>query len=728
MSVGASPYRLPAIRSARLQTNELEGFKRGMIQADPAHQIPDDAARYLQDVFIHQEGFTNRRGPLTPAASVASPTNKASGFVQTTTPDGKERLAVLHGTGASAFLGVYSDDYLTITDIALPGALPQAPYYLIEANPMLNGGTLIGISSGYSAEATVQNLILWKGGNKANYTTGTITVAQAAKTVTGVGTAFLANVSPGMWLMNSSGQLVGSVSSITSDTVLELEEGALHAISGGTYTLQSLRGFSPKIATGSITASTTSPNITGANTKFRDQGVQPNWLVYRSEDNLLLGTVSSVTNNTAIVLTGNAAAAMQSDGFFILSNTPDYSISTIGTVPKVGFLNATHAGYQWFSNLARRPDEGGEYTTRVWFSGADFSDPEAVDLSKVDGDFIPVTSTHAYNEPVRAIVPAFNSLLVLKDHEAFAIYGNSPSSFSVRKVGDNGTLSTMSAVSYEGGVVWAGRDGVFVYDGVEATNITEDTLGPWYKEAVRSFNADTHRAWGFIHRDHYFLFIEAVTPESGPIKGVTATPVTRTTICIYLPERAPTLLTNVDIRGAALVARSQDAWFLVNSGTQGRVCTANALLDLDGNDSFACDGNTIGPDLYIESKKFDAGDGTRKKLFKQLMMHYLVAGDSLRLDTILGLNTIGQTSTTTWGITAYWWDKIPPLFQTWDVLAASYPTWDSLTDSVFFMKRIKFLKRSQYLAFRIYQNSDDVTAAKIGSFALGYKYQRPGRI
>lgn len=728
MSVGASPYRLPAIRSARLQTNELEGFKRGMIQADPAHQIPDDAARYLQDLLVHREGFTLRRGPLTAVPSVASPANKASGFVQTTTPDGKERLAVLHGTGVSAFLGVYSDDYLTITDLTIPGTLPQAPYHIVEANPMLGGGTIIGISSSYDNDATVQNLILWKGGNKANYTTGTLTVTQGTKTVTGVGTGFTAGASPGMWLFNSTGKLVGSVGSITSDTVLELQEGALYAMSGEVYTLQSLRGFSPKIASGSITAATTSTAVTGANTKFSDQGVVANDRLYRAEDNKLIGTVASVTNNNALTLTANAAVAMQSDGYFIVPAAPNYDISTLGTNPKPGFLNASHMGYQWYANLARRPDEGGEFTTRVWFSGSDYSDPEAVDLSKVDGDFIPITSTHAFNEPVRAIVPAFNSLLVLKDHEAFAIYGNSPSNFSVRKVGDNGTLSTMSAVGYEGGVIWAGRDGIFVYDGIEATNITEQTLGPWYKEAVRSFDSKTKRAWAFIHRDHYVLFIESVTPDNGPIKGVSSQSPSRTTIVIYLPERAATLHTNLDVRGAAPVARSHDAWFLVNDATQGRICTANALFDSEGNDEFACDGNTAGPDFYIESKKFDAGDGTRKKLFKQLMMHYLVSGDALRLDTVLGLNTIGQTSTSTWGVTTYWWDKLPPLLQTWDVLAASYPTWDSLTASVFFMKRIKFLKRSQYLAFRIYQNSSAVTAARIGSFALGYKYQRPGRI
>jgi hypothetical protein len=699
-----------------------------MIQADPAHQIPDDAARYLQDVLIHRDGFTLRRGPLTAASSVASPTNKASGFVQTTTPEGKERLAVLHGTGASAFLGVYSDDFLTITDIALPGALPQAPYYLVDSKPMLNGGTIIGISSAYGSDAAVENLILWKGGNRANYSTGTLTVSQGAKTVTGAGTTFTTNVSPGMWLMNSTGKLVGSVRSVTSDTALELEQGALYAMSAEAYTLQSLRGFSPKVATGAITASTTSTNITGANTKFVDQGVAVGDRVYRAEDNLLIGTVASVTNNTALVLSANATVAMQSDGYFILTSTPNYNISTIGTAPKVGFLNASHMGYQWYANLARRPDEGGDYNTRVWFSGSDYSDPEAVDLSKVDGDFISVTSTQAYNEPVRAIVSAFNSLLVLKDREAFAIFGNSPSNFSVRKVGDNGTLSTMSAVAYEGGVIWAGRDGIFMYDGVEATNITEGTLGAWYKAAVRSFNADTHRAWGFIHRDHYFLFLENITPDTGPIKGTVATTPTRATIVIYLPKRAVSLFTNLDIRGAAPVSRSQDAWFLVNSATQGRVCTANAIFDSTGNDVFACDGNVVGPDLYIESKKYDAGDGTRKKLFKQLMMHYLVAGDSLRLDTVLGLNTIGRTSTSTWGITAYWWDRIPPLFQTWDSLAAAYPTWDSLTGSVYFMKRIKFLKRSQYLAFRLYQNSAAVTDARIGSFALGYKYQRPGRI
>jgi hypothetical protein len=344
----------------------------------------------------------------------------------------------------------------------------------------------------------------------------------------------------------------------------------------------------------------------------------------------------------------------------------------------------------------------------------------------VDGDFIPVTSGKTADSPIRAIIPAYNSMLVLKERESFVLVGNNPNNFQIRKLADDGILSGMSAVSYEGGVIWAGREGIYFYDGVESTNIVEENLGTYYAESVKSFDPRTYRMWGMVHRDHYFLHIERVTPSVAVVKGNTSHSPTQLTIAIYLPRRAVSILTNLNIRGS--VATGQNAWYAVNTSTIGKIANIDTLLDDDGNDPFACDGGTAGPDFYMESKKYSVGDGLRKKLFKQLMLHYLVGGDSLRLDTVVGLNTIGSTATSTWPITVYWWDKLSTLFNSWDTIANSYPTWDSIVDSVYFIKRIKFLKRSQYLAFRIYQNSASVNKASIGNFALGFKRQRQGRI
>jgi hypothetical protein len=76
----------------------------------------------------------------------------------------------------------------------------------------------------------------------------------------------------------------------------------------------------------------------------------------------------------------------------------------------------------------------------------------------------------------------------------------------------------------------------------------------------------------------------------------------------------------------------------------------------------------------------------------------------------------------------YTWDLLVTLVGSWDLLAAIYPTWDALTLANFKPKRIKFLKRSQMLSFRLWQNSPAVSKVQLGPFQISYKWQRLGRI
>lgn len=712
----------------RLQTDTFPGFPDGMNVAYPSNEIKDTQARYLQDVWVHEFGFTTRRGPIVSVPAMVSFSDKITGIVQSTDPAGTVRIGVLHGSASTGFLGILSSDFTSKVDISLGMNLPTAPYTIVDAKPMLNGGTLIGLSSQYEGNAGSQELLMWHGGNLADYTTGTLTTTSGSKTVAGSGTSWLSAVSPGMFLMSSTSQYIGTIQSVESNTSLTLIQPPLVIVSGATYTAQALRGWNPRYVAGHVTVGSGATAVTGANTKFQDQGVASGWKLFRASDGLLVGTVTSVTSNTSLTLAAGATVAMSSGDYELIDDTGDYTFDIKGKASKVGFLNAVYAERQWYANQARAADASGEFVNRLWFSSE--VSPESVDLSTVDGDFIPVTSAAGVSSPIKAIIPAYNSMLVLKERESFVLVGNNPNNFEIRKLSDDGILSGMSAVAYQGGVIWAGREGIYYYDGVEATNIVEKTLGAYYSASVKGFDPRTYRMWGLVHRDHYLLHIERVAPSVPVVKGNASNTPTQFTIAIYMPRQAVTTHTNLNHRGGVTLPAStgQNSWFVVNDNTKGWVAQLDQLFDSDGNDPFGCDGGTAGPDFYIESKKYSLGDGLRKKLWKQLMLHYLVGGDSLRLDTIVGLNTVGSTATSTWPITVYTWDKLSTLFATWDTLANSYPTWDSLVDSVFFLKRIKFIKRSQYLAFRIYQTSTSVNKVTMGSFALGYKWQREGRI
>lgn len=713
----------------KLAITTWDGFPDGMNVAIPAQEIRDSQGRYLQDVWVFRTSFTDRRGPLTAVTGVLTLTGKIVGAAWTLDPAGTVRIAVFHVTAGVLSMGILSADFTTKVDFALPGSWSTSPYPIFDAKPRLNGGSMIGIATQDGVGPSAQLLLQWRGANKAQYNPASVTVTQGSKNVTAP-SGLTANVVPGMFLFTSGGtEFVGTVASVTSDTALVLEEPALHAITAAAARFESYMGWFPRVQKGVASVAAASTAVTGANTKWKDQGVVVGYRLYRASDNLLIGTVQTVTSNTALTLAANAAAALVEDDHFLIAAAPDNGVSTLGTSANVGFLNATFAEVQWYANRGITADQSGEFVNRLWFSDA--ADPQAVDLSTVDGDFIPVSSGKEANTPIKALVPAYNSLAVLKERETFALFGQNADNFSVRKVADDGCLSAMSAVPYESGVIWAGRNGIYFWDGVEATNIVEDTLGQFYSSLVASLDPRTYRMWGLVHRDHYLLHIERVTPDVAVIKGTVSQSPTRMTIAIFMPRRAVTLHTNLDIRGALVIPDTLGArsWLTINTATGGRFCDLDTLFDSDGIDSVVGEGNTAGPDLYIESKKYDIGNAMLKKLWKMLMLHYLVGGDALKLDTIIGLNTIGQTTTTEWPVTVYTWDRLSPTpYSSWNNLANSFPTWDSAVDAIFFVKRIKFLKRSQHLAFRIYQKSSSVTSARLGPFALAYKAQRPGRV
>ncbi len=68
--------------------------------------------------------------------------------------------------------------------------------------------------------------------------------------------------------------------------------------------------------TGTVTSSTSSTELTGNSTLFLTQVFAGN-KVYRESDNTLIGTVQSVTNDTTIVLTANAAQTVSAQAFYI---------------------------------------------------------------------------------------------------------------------------------------------------------------------------------------------------------------------------------------------------------------------------------------------------------------------------------------------------------------------------------------------------------------------------
>lgn len=728
-------------------TETFEGAPDGMNLALPAQELADTEAQYIQDALLDKPGLTRRRGPVQSVSSIGFKLSfPGTGLVMTLNPQGIQKFAALNGNAGSGLFSVASDDLSAKVDLTWPHPLPTvpdsgAPYRIVDAKPALNGGLLVGVSSAYDSNSPNQGLAYWLGANKANWSPASVTVARGSTALTGSG--FLANASVGHWIFANTDEgytstLIGYVKSINSDSSITLSQASPYAITAKGATFQALRGLAPRVVTGRLTVDSTSATVSGGATKFISQGLSTGtWQIYRASDMAFVGKVLSVQSEIALTLAANAAVALADDSYVALRADADWSIPTTANTQKVGFLTAAYAGLQWYAN------NGSDFskTSRLWFSEAD--DPESLDLSTFDGNWFDIISSSSVNEPIRAIAPALTGLVVLKETEAFIITGNSPSTFTPKKLEDDGAISGMSVQQYGGGVIWAGREGIHFYDGIQVRSLTNDPakpkLGDYWKNSVRSIDPNTFRMWSMINRDHYFLFIERATPTVPVIKGTTSTTPNTLTVVVNLNTLAVTMGTNLHIRGAITLpaSASKTAWYLVNgrktgdASDIGYIADGEALFNQEGVDPITCDvslGNTAGPDFYFESKKFDGGDSTRLKKFKQLMLHYLVQGGSINVDTVIGLNDIGQQLSSSFSSSTYTWDTLRAAITNWDALKGAFPTWDQIVQGVFIPKRVKFQRGSTHLSFRLYQSSSSIQRLQIGPYHVGYKLLRPGRV
>ena len=700
---------------------------QGMNVSQPANQIADTQAVYLQDILLDQPGFARRRGPVTAASGItATLASQAVGIAMALDPTGANRFAVLR-SGTPGNLSILDPTLSTVVDVAWPVSLSTSPYPIVEAGAGLLNGTFIGTSSEYDSNAPTQALGYWAGGTHAAYSTGTLAITRGSTAVVGTGTGFSGNVGPGMFLFATTTDpytlaYIGVVKSVTDATHLTLVSPSPYAVSGGAYTVQPARQVMPKVGKGTITGGAGSTTLSGGNTKFLKQGLgSGSWDIYRASDMAWVGAVQSVQSDIALTLKAGAAIAVADDTFVALQPLQSGSLVTSPTTP--GFLTSVYSNRQWYANNGTSPLT----TYRLWFS--DTSDPEILDMSG-DGDWIPINSTGDVQEPITGIEAAYNTLVVAKETETFGVYGNDPSNFDVMKIADDGALSGMSMQAWGGGVIWAGRQGIHFYDGTQDTNITVDVFGNVWREMIQSFDPTQHRMWSMVERNHYILHIEGISPPISVVKGNTSFTPNHWVVVINMDTKAVTIWQNVKMRGSVTLPATQarESWYVYNDGSKGIIAEGSAFFDVEGNDAVVEGVTSGGPDFYFLSKKMDGGDPTRLKRFTYFILTYLASGDSVNIDTVLGQNDIGSTLTTQFPATVPSWSTLAQSISTWTGLKNQYADWSQIVSSVFLPDRLRFLKKSQLMQFRLWQASSNVTRLKIANFEVGFKTMRPGRI
>ena len=684
----------------------------GMFPGVSLAEIPDSGAVYMQDILISKSGELRRRGPLTTNmwSSLSLPNGAFPVGVckSAIPPDGVTRVGVVVYTSGTLKMYVYSYDTSlgTITSkgsFTLPFSTPAGWFSSSEA---LGGiGTWVGLGFPGGGVNTVpsQNMkVLWKGASKTKYSTGTMSSTRGATLVIGSGTTWTTNVEPGMFLFDASTspeRYLGVVKSVDSNTQLTLEEGALYTSAAASYKLLSWRREIPRYLTGKITTTTTSTAVTGAGTNFlaMSPGTSEEWHLYRAKDMGRIGIVSSVESATALTLTGNASYALTNEEYVAVFLNRGAE-SGFDDSRYTGWLTATHGGRQVYASNPYDADG----VNLVWIS--DPRHAEAVDIAPagLPNDTISVTEG---NQGLSGIASVLQSLLIFKTDGTHVLVGATPSSMQLRKLHDDGCVSTNSIQKWENNVIWAGASGVYVYDGVKVTNLTSERLGQWWRDLTANL-ADVYNygLYSMVAYDHYFLSfgqISTAPPSYTPYKGATAITVTSPTLAINLRTGAITNMTNLGISGSVQLPGYKDPVFLVSVTPYGTATgfRASALFELSGNDTFTTYlTGTAGPDFYLESKRYGGFQSLLKKLWKMVLLEYKSAGGTLSLDTLQGLDGSGTTASST------------------------FPA-----SSTFVAKRMKFIRRSQFFGFRLYQTSSAVTDVSVKAWQILLRPLRLGR-
>lgn len=428
-----------------------------------------------------------------------------------------------------------------------------------------NDNTLQALAT--PAEQNVAALLYWRGAGLPTVELGMAALTSDSTAI--VHSTSITNlVEPGMFAFRTSdGSYLGTVASLnTSSNTVYLEKNVLYpaksgSTSGLTIRYMSFRGFVHQYGRGLATASGGATYLTSGRLGSDAEGLfdaarvtvgaTPLAYVYKQSDHKFVGQIASassgaqVSNTQVQFLAGTVSTAydlLQDENYFIMRNDanlfqrqtvsdpnevydslkspmdinyrrPDMRPGTLslsgsypytGAADKVasphpGIFTASYAGRQWFGSFNSNGKQYDSFINRVVFSGTD--NPENVNLCQDASDSITIPG----KEPIRGMAGSNSGLLVFVESKTFIIKGTRRENFSLEELYPDGTLCASSIVQVGGGVIWAGKQGIYYYDGVTVRNFTNNTLGIYYTDGIKNYDAGSDRVYAFVYNNYLVI-------------------------------------------------------------------------------------------------------------------------------------------------------------------------------------------------------------------------------
>ena len=421
---------------------------------------------------------------------------------------------------------------------------------IIDAKPAHKDGVWISVFDDVTNTNVADNvaaLLYWRGAGLPTTNIPDATLYADSKVITHVST--VSGVEPGMFAFNiDDGRYLGCVASV-SGTDVTLEKEVLYEADTGntpsqTIRYMSFRGFVHQYGRGMATCEPSGTVLTSGRLGSDFEGFfdaarvgvgsgTVNSIVYRQSDHKYVAKIDSagVKSNTQVSVTSTSTAdnLLRDEYYFIIRNDealyesadsndslkhpmdinyrrPDQrpgqltlSNNTEVAAAHPGIFHATYAGRQWFGSFNSNDSQYDSFINRVVFSGVD--NAENVNLCQDASDSIIIPG----KEPMRAMAGSNSGLLIFTESKTFIIKGTSRATFSLEELYPDGTLCASSVVQVGGGVIWAGKQGVYYYDGVTVRNFTKDALGIYYTDGIKNFNVANDRIYSFINNNYLVI-------------------------------------------------------------------------------------------------------------------------------------------------------------------------------------------------------------------------------
>lgn len=544
------------------------GAISGLNQSGSGVSIPEDFVRWGQDILFDRNGLLRRRAPHTifPVYNqAATPTvtqfsqsgERAVSAFSTLNPLGQRISGMLvtnNATSRILFLdannrGTHNTAGLSTVSTVIP--MPQDVVFDVK-NASTTGMWLSFLEQGYSYVSSSNDYAqyYWRGGCGVE-TTYSAPLAGTFRSGTsgtntgsfGTGLTFTANnniiPTSGMFVFLVNGTTsveyyAGTVLSATA-TSITLEKDLIRPVygtqanttiatmigAGATLKTYNVRPFIKNQGRGLISGVTgpTQVMVSGnagsdAEGHWKSAGVDTGWAIYRANDGAWLGDITSVADNTTLTMNTTffpaTAITLKADEY----TARPYTTATIsaintnrGSTNVAGIFTATYAGLQWYGNA-------GDTTNRNRIVFSAYNDPESVDLSANDADSIIIPGL----SEMRGLATSSSGLIIFMADKTYRLRGNSRFNFSLEELYPEGCLSSMSIVEYGGGVFWASKTGIFLFDGTTVRNLSKDNLGLYYPESIKNYDPQVNRAYGFFHKDYLFMHFNAWKSIYNPIR------------------------------------------------------------------------------------------------------------------------------------------------------------------------------------------------------------------